>query len=189
MTLLVSSNSICNNIIRKSFCRHKTGRIEVGQLQIQIIPFSEPEQAQLWVVVWQFCSCLLEFSLDRYRPVSASAQARKSIIFQHKGSISPTVYEGLYTNRSQKNQRETDDLTAFFALLGSVRVKARHKHVGEIDPRRSRAHGHSQTFFQRRAKIFYGGGHNGDFFTKNKIILTDSKMLLKFSKTSLDFKY
>jgi len=26
-------------------------------------------------------------------------------------------------------------LTVFFALLGSARLKAAHKHVGEIDPR------------------------------------------------------
>jgi len=32
-----------------------------------------------------------------------------------------------------KAQKETDDLTVFFALLESARIKAAHKHVGEID--------------------------------------------------------
>jgi len=38
-----------------------------------------------------------------------------------------------YAHRSQKHKL-TDDLTAFFALLGSTRVKAARKHVVEIDP-------------------------------------------------------
>jgi len=31
-----------------------------------------------------------------------------------------------------KAQKDTDDLTVFFVLLGSACVKATHKHVGEI---------------------------------------------------------
>jgi len=36
-----------------------------------------------------------------------------------------------------KAQKDIDDLTVFFALLGSANIKASKKHVGEIDPRGS----------------------------------------------------
>ncbi len=36
--------------------------------------------------------------------------------------------------KSQKRKKTMMDLTVFLALLGSLHVKAAHKHVGEIDP-------------------------------------------------------
>jgi len=33
-----------------------------------------------------------------------------------------------------KAQKDTDNLTVFFVLLGSAHVKAARKHVGEINP-------------------------------------------------------
>jgi len=39
-----------------------------------------------------------------------------------------------------KAQKDTDELTFFFALLGSAPVKAACKHVGEIDPRYHNLH-------------------------------------------------
>jgi len=50
------------------------------------------------------------------------------------GSISPTFYEQLLHAQIPKAQKDTDDLTVFFALLGSAGVKTSCKHVGEIDP-------------------------------------------------------
>jgi hypothetical protein len=43
------------------------------------------------------------------------------------GSISPTFYELLLRAQLPKAQKDTDDLTVFFALLGSVHKKAAHK--------------------------------------------------------------
>jgi len=46
---------------------------------------------------------------------------------------SQTITQSFHIHRSQK-QKKTDSLTEFFALLGSLRVKADCKHVIEIDP-------------------------------------------------------
>jgi hypothetical protein len=46
-------------------------------------------------------------------------------------SISPKFYEELLYLQIPK---DTDNLTVFFALLGSSHVKALSKHVDEIDP-------------------------------------------------------
>jgi len=35
-----------------------------------------------------------------------------------------------------KVQKDTNDLTVFISFFGSLLVKATHKHVGEINPRR-----------------------------------------------------
>ena len=50
------------------------------------------------------------------------------------GSISPMFYMQLLCTQISKAQRNTANLTVFFALLGSVRVQNSHKHVDEIDP-------------------------------------------------------
>ncbi len=36
--------------------------------------------------------------------------------------------------KTTKALKDTDDLTVFFALLGSAHIKSVSKHVGEIDP-------------------------------------------------------
>jgi hypothetical protein len=41
-------------------------------------------------------------------------------------------YEQLLWAQIPKAQNNTDDLTVFFAQLGSVRIKALSKHVGKI---------------------------------------------------------
>ena len=45
-----------------------------------------------------------------------------------------------YARRSQK-RKKLHNLTVFLALLGSASVKAAHKHVDEIDPRRRKVRG------------------------------------------------
>ena len=47
---------------------------------------------------------------------------------QHQGSISPTFYKELLHPQIPKHQKDTQ-VKQLFALLGSVRVKAAHKHV------------------------------------------------------------
>jgi hypothetical protein len=42
-------------------------------------------------------------------------------------SVSSTFYKQLLCVQIPKAQKDTDDLIVFFALLGSVRVKAAHK--------------------------------------------------------------
>jgi hypothetical protein len=49
--------------------------------------------------------------------------------------ISPTFYDQLLYAKIPKAQNDTDYLTESFMPLGSLHVKAAHKHVGEIDPR------------------------------------------------------
>jgi hypothetical protein len=49
-------------------------------------------------------------------------------------SISPIFYKQLLGAKISKAQNNTDDVTVFFALLGSAHIKAEFKHVGEIDP-------------------------------------------------------
>jgi hypothetical protein len=49
-------------------------------------------------------------------------------------SISPTFYEQLLGAQIPNAQKETDDFTVFFSLLGSAPTKAAHKNVGEIEP-------------------------------------------------------
>jgi hypothetical protein len=44
-----------------------------------------------------------------------------------QGSISPMFYEQLLHTKIPKAQENTDDLTVFFVLLRSARVKAAHK--------------------------------------------------------------
>ncbi len=50
------------------------------------------------------------------------------------GSISPMFYDQLLRPKIPKAQKDTDDLTVFFALLGSACVKAVRRYVGEIYP-------------------------------------------------------
>jgi len=50
------------------------------------------------------------------------------------GPISTAFYEQLSCPQIPKAQKDTDDLTVFFTLLGSASVKSACKHVGEIDP-------------------------------------------------------
>jgi len=54
--------------------------------------------------------------------------------FHYLGSISPIFYTKLFCRQIPKAQKDTDDLTVFFALLGSGHVKAAGKHDDEIDP-------------------------------------------------------
>ncbi len=45
------------------------------------------------------------------------------------------VLQAAFIQKIPKSQKDTtDDLTVFFALLGSALIKAAQKHVGEIDP-------------------------------------------------------
>jgi hypothetical protein len=37
-------------------------------------------------------------------------------------------------HKDPKSAKGSDDITVIFALLGSLHVKASHKHVGEINP-------------------------------------------------------
>jgi len=41
-------------------------------------------------------------------------------------------YEQLLHAQVPKEQKDTDDMNVYFALLGSLRIKAVHKHVGEL---------------------------------------------------------
>jgi len=51
-------------------------------------------------------------------------------------SILSTFYEQLFVHADSKREKDTtDDVTVFFALLGSVHIKAVRYHVDEIDPR------------------------------------------------------
>jgi len=50
------------------------------------------------------------------------------------GSISPTFYANLLNAKVPKAQKDTDDLTVIFALLGSARVKALHKMLVKLTP-------------------------------------------------------
>jgi len=50
-------------------------------------------------------------------------------------SISTTFYKQLLHNQIPKAQKDINDLTVFFTLLGYECVKAAHKHVNEINPR------------------------------------------------------
>jgi hypothetical protein len=52
-----------------------------------------------------------------------------------QGSNSPLFYKQFLCKKIPKVQKDTDNLTVFFALLGSVRVKAAHKNIDKIDPR------------------------------------------------------
>jgi len=63
---------------------------------------------------------------------SAYTRVRTVVVWRskkkHFGSISPTFYELLLrAPQFPKAQKDTDDLTVFFALLGSVHKKAAHK--------------------------------------------------------------
>jgi len=51
-------------------------------------------------------------------------------------SISPTFYKQLLRVKIPKVQKDANDLTGFFALLGSALVKGVCKCVGEIDPKK-----------------------------------------------------
>jgi len=42
-------------------------------------------------------------------------------------------YKQLLSAQILKAQKDNHDFTVFFALMGSLHVKAAHKHVGEID--------------------------------------------------------
>ncbi len=65
--------------------------------------------------------------------------------YRYQVSISPTFHEQLLQMQILKAQKIQSSRQCLFALLGSVRVKAFCKHVGEIDPR-------------RRDPIYVGGG-------------------------------
>jgi len=43
------------------------------------------------------------------------------------------ILRAAFARTDSKIPKKTDSLTVFFALLGSLQVKAAHKHVGEID--------------------------------------------------------
>jgi len=43
------------------------------------------------------------------------------------------IYKQLLCVKIKKAQEDTDDLTFYFVLLGSLRIKAAPKHVGEIN--------------------------------------------------------
>jgi hypothetical protein len=51
--------------------------------------------------------------------------------------MSPISYEQLLCAKIPKVQKDIDELTVFFKLLGSGLIKSGHKHVGEIDFRPS----------------------------------------------------
>jgi len=53
----------------------------------------------------------------------------------NRGQFHQHFTSSFYECRSTKAQKDTDNLTVFFALLGSWRIKAssKHVHVGEID--------------------------------------------------------
>jgi hypothetical protein len=51
-------------------------------------------------------------------------------------SISPTFYVQLFCVQIPKAQKNTDSETVFFALLGSVGVKAEHKMLVKLTPER-----------------------------------------------------
>jgi len=51
-----------------------------------------------------------------------------------QGSISPTFYEQLLRVQIPKTQKDTDDLTVFFSLLGSALVRTAHKMLVKSTP-------------------------------------------------------
>ncbi len=50
------------------------------------------------------------------------------------GSILPTFYEQLLRLQLLGTQKNIDDFSVFFVLLGLVCINTLHKHVGKIDP-------------------------------------------------------
>jgi len=72
----------------------------------------------------------------RLRMVKKSAKIEnpksKLVGSDNQVSISPTVYEQLLHPQIPKAQKDTNDLTIFFALLGSSLIKAACKRVDEI---------------------------------------------------------
>jgi len=65
------------------------------------------------------------------------------------GSISPTLYEQLLQTKIPKAQKDTDEVTVFFLLKGSLGIKAARKHVGEIDSGRKFHQPYMRAFFVR----------------------------------------
>jgi len=62
--------------------------------------------------------------LDAINKLTSSAGAN-FIIFLHEA----------FTHVNPKSAKDTDDLTVFFLLLETWRIKTSRKHFGEIDPR------------------------------------------------------
>jgi len=65
--------------------------------------------------------------------ISSTCSSTSIFIGVHE-STSQTIYKQLLLVQIPKAQKDTDELTVFFALLGSVHLKALSKHVVEIDP-------------------------------------------------------
>jgi hypothetical protein len=56
------------------------------------------------------------------------------MVIMHQVSNSSTFYSKLLLAQSQKHEKKIDSLTAFFALLGSMHVKALHKMLAKLTP-------------------------------------------------------
>ena len=75
-----------------------------------------------------FFSVSTNQSIFEDQPVSLEA-----VLMLLQASISPTFYAHLLHAKIPKVQKDSQ-VRQLFAVLGSVYVKAAHKHVGEIDP-------------------------------------------------------